>query len=568
MRNAGSFHLFLGALLPAALLAQGISASQIYTDVTTPMGINVSGLGSGTAWSDLDNDGDQDLLVSNSSYSARIYLYRNDGSSFTDVTAAAGITGEARNFAVGDYDNDGCEDLALISFGYLPTRLLRNLGGLQFQDVSATAGIYGTYCWRSAWIDYDDDGLLDLYTCGSPGFLFRNRGDGTFEECAAAAGIQTGGRSCAWLDYDNDGREDCYVGRSGANLLYRNRGDGTFQEVGATAGVNDPNGTSGVCAGDFDGDGFFDLYSVNIGSPSNRLYRNLGNGTFQEITASAGVGDVGDGRTATFLDIDYDGLVDIFSSNHVHDNRLYRNNGNLTFTDIAPALHITDPPDPFGTGFADYDNDGDLDVFLATHFGNRLLRCDGVTNHWIHVRLIGAVSNRSAIGAVVRCTAGEHTVYMRVDGGHGMGDTDSPALEFGLGAATGSVHVTVFWPSGAVETWTNLAPDSQVTLVEHTSAVVSEPGAGRAGDLTLVGIAPNPAGESCTLRLSVAQPGCESVHIAVLDPGGRLVWRRTVAAANGIITTAVPLNGLAAGNYFVQAYTGRATATRPLTIVR
>ncbi len=568
MRTAALFALTFSAALAAGWPIQSVSASQIYTDVTAAMGINVSGLGSGTAWSDLDNDGDQDLLVSNSSFSARIYLYRNDGSSFTDVTASSGITGEARNFAVGDYDNDGYEDLALISFGYLPTRLLRNLGGLQFQDVSAAAGIFGTYCWRSAWIEYDDDGLLDLYTCGSPSFLFRNRGDGTFAECAAAAGIQTGGRSCAWLDYDNDGREDCYVGRSGTNLLYRNRGDGTFQEVGAAAGVNDPNGTSGVCAGDFDGDGFFDLYSVNIGSPSNRLYRNLGNGTFQEITASAGVGDVGDGRTATFLDIDYDGLVDIFSSNHVHDNRLYRNNGNGTFTDIAPALHITDPPDPFGTGFADYDNDGDLDVFLATHFGNRLLRCDGVMHHWIQVRLVGTVSNRSAIGAVVRCTVGQRTTWMRVDGGHGMGDTDSPALEFGLGTAAGPVEIVVHWPTGIAETWTDLSADTQVTLVENTSAAVSEPAAGRTVGLALLGLTPNPAGESCTLRLRLARPGGESVRVAVFDPAGRLVLSRTIATARETVTAAVPLDGLAAGSYFVRASTGGATAGGPLTIVR
>jgi hypothetical protein len=448
----------LSILLAADVSPDDASASQLYTDVTSSMGISVPGLGSGAAWSDLDGDGDPDLLVSTSS-GMNVFLYRNDGSIFTNVMAGSGLSAEARNFAIGDYDNDGLDDLAFISFGYVDTKLYHNTGGMQFDDVSDTAPVYGTYSWRSAWVDYDDDGWLDLYLCGTTSYLFRNNGDGTFTECAAAAGIQAGGRSCAWLDYDNDGLEDCYVGRSGSpNLLYHNLGDGTFQEVGAAAGVADPNGTSGVCAGDYDGDGWFDLYSVNISSPRNYLYHNQGDGTFEDATLAMGVADIGDGRTATFLDIDFDGLIDLFSSNHVNPNRLYHNNGIGPFTDIAPALGIDEPPDPFGTAFGDYDGDGDIDVFLATHFGNSLLRCEGVTNHWIVLRLIGTVSNRSAIGAVVRCTAGGITSYQRVDGGHGMGDSDSQALEFGLGQSTGPIEVEITCLRGSSSPTPTLSP--------------------------------------------------------------------------------------------------------------
>jgi hypothetical protein len=459
-------------LICGLVVASTAFAAQIYTDVTSQMGISVAGLGSGAGWADFDGDGDLDLIVSNSSSGMIIYLFRNDGTRFVDVSGSSGITGQARNFAIGDYDNDGRPDVATISFGYQQTRLFRNKGGMQFDDVSSAAGIFGTYGWRCAWVDYDNDGHLDFFQCGSSSnYLFRNKGNGTFEERAAAAGITSGGRSCAWFDYDNDGWQDCYLGASAANLLYHNKKNGTFEEVAATAGVADPNRTSGVCAGDFNADGHFDLYSVNISSPSNTLYKNLGTGRFQNITYSAGVADVGDGRTGTFLDLDYDGLVDLFSSNHINPNRLYRNNGNETFTDIAGQINIAQPMDPFGTAFGDYDGDGDIDVFLATHFGNKLLRCDGVTNHWLVARLVGTQSNKNAIGARARLSFGGKVEYGRVDGGHGMGDSDSFELEFGLGAATNADRITVWWPSGRVESWFNLGSDKYVTLTEGTGEV-------------------------------------------------------------------------------------------------
>jgi hypothetical protein len=539
------------ALLAVLALAMPAGAFQVYTDVTSEMGIDVPGLGSGAAWSDLDGDGDHDLLVSTSSYNGEVYLYRNDGDVFTNVHSSSGLTDEARNFAVGDYDNDGLDDVAIISFGYIETRLYHNIGGMQFDDVSDTSGITGTYSWRCAWVDYDDDGLLDLHLCGDTNYLFRNLGDGLFENCADSAGFQAGGSSCAWLDYDNDGLEDCYIAASDGNLLYHNLGDGTFEEVAAAAGVDDPYGTSGVCAGDFDGDGFFDLYSVNIASPSNRLYHNQGDGTFEEVTATAGVGDVGDGRTGTFLDIDYDGLVDIFSSNHVNPNRLYRNDGDSTFTDIAEPLSIDQPMDPFGTGFADYDGDGDVDLFLATHFDNSLLRCEGMDNHWIVLDLIGTVSNRSAIGAVVKCTRDGLSTYQRVDGGHGMGDSDSKELEFGLGGSAGPFEMEIIWPSGLVETYTDLQADTHVDLVEGSGAGVrSGEEVAPAGWPEILGIAPNPARGHSTLRFR-APPG-DRTRVDVLDVAGRLVYSVEVEAAGDAATADLPTDVLEAGMYFVR----------------
>jgi hypothetical protein len=585
-RRAGLQPLIAGTAC-LILLTLSARADLTYTDVTASAGISLPGLGSGTAWADLDGDGDYDLLISDSSYFV-IKLYRNDGGVFTDVTSASGITGEARNFAVGDFDNDGLEDVAAISFGYLPTKLFHNLGGMHFQDVSQQAGINGTYGWRISWIDYDRDGRLDLFQCGDTSYLYHNRGDGTFEEVAAAAHISQGGRSCAWVDYDNDGWPDCYCGvYSGGNRLYRNNGDGTFVEVGAAAHVNDSGNAEGVCAGDYDGDGWFDLYSVDISSASNRLYHNLGNGTFQDVTSQAGVGDVGDGRTGTFLDIDFDGFVDLFSSNHVNSNRLYRNNGAGTFTDIAAQIHLQNPPDPFGTGFADYDGDGDLDVFLTTHFGNALLRCDGMANHWIHLRLVGTVSNRDAIGAVVRCRAGMRAAYGRVDGGHGMGDFDSLPLEFGLGAATQADEVTVWWPSGLVQTWSALPADRLVVLTEGENPEGIDPGAGGPGggdaarqvSLRLT-LSPNPACDFVQCRIVTGSLSPASTEPAgamsqarqarwiLFDPAGRVLAQRRISLGREPGELSLDLSNLDAGTYFCRVETGGATATGRLVVLR
>jgi len=555
-------------LVLAAQWPRAASTSETYTDVTAQMGISVPGLGSGAAWSDLDADGDLDLLVSTSSGMAN-YLYRNDGPVFANVTSGSGLTSEARNYAVGDYDNDGLDDIAIISFGYVETLLYHNTGGMLFDDISDTAPVYGTYSWRCSWVDYDDDGHLDLFLCGNTNYLFRNKGDGTFEEGAASAGILAGGRSCAWVDYDNDGLEDCYIGCNGsANLLYHNLGNGTFEEVGVAAGVNDPYGTSGVCAGDYDGDGYFDLYSVNISSPSNTLYHNLGNGTFEDVTAQAGVGDVGDGRTATFLDIDCDGLVDLFSSNHVNPNRLYRNIGNGAFADIAPALGLTDPPDPFGTAFGDYDGDGDIDVFLATHFGNSLLRCDGVTNHWIQVHLIGTQSNRDAIGAVARCICNGQSEYMRVDGGHGMGDTDSPVLGFGLGGSTGPFEIDVFWPSGLVEGYSGLTADTRVDLVEGSGVGIPGEGSPRSGGLAIIGVTPNPASVCCDLHLQAGESIGEALDVIMYDQSGRVVRLREVEPAGRACVVEVPVGDLASGVYVLRVSDGQESAATRLVVIR
>ncbi|MCK7508504.1 MAG: hypothetical protein MZV70_33600 [Desulfobacterales bacterium] len=182
-------------------------------------------------------------------------------SAFVNVTSTSGLGNEARNFAVGDYDNDGLDDVAFISFGYTETRALPQLGRHAVLPMwSASAGVYGTYSWRSSWVDYDDDGLLDLYLCGTASYLFRNLGNGTFEELAASAGMQVGGRSQRPAGLRQGRRRRPLRGpHQHEPAVPEQRQRNLRVQSAQPAGVSDPSGTSGVCAGDYDGDGFFDL---------------------------------------------------------------------------------------------------------------------------------------------------------------------------------------------------------------------------------------------------------------------------------------------------------------------
>ncbi len=276
---------------------------------------------------------------------------------------------------------------------------------------------------------------------------------------------------------------------------------------------------------------------------------NNGNGTFTDVTLAAGVQDVGDGRTATFLDIDYDGLVDIFSSNHVYPNRLFRNNGDGTFTDIAYQLGIQSPQDPFGTGFADFDADGDLDAFIATHGNCDLLECSGVENHWVTLNLIGTESNINAIGAVVRCAFDSDTTWARVDGGHGMGDLDSRQVEFGLGPAYGSFEIVIYWPSGNVETFSDLAMDTCYDIIEGSGTAENPCENFTVGVLSILSISPNPAVSSFELQISMVwQP----FAIEVRDLSGRLVWEGDASSSADGRSMVVLSSHTAPGLYLVS----------------
>ena len=458
-------------------VAVGFTPASTFVEVAAAAGVQGTGRSHGVAFGDYDGDGDLDMYVT--SFNATDILFRNNGTgTFSDATASAGLSGlqHGRTPIWGDYDNDGDLDLYVTREGGLPADLWRNNSGTTFTNVATTVGVDMTGGMSAAWGDYDRDGFLDILVtrwCGRP-LLYRNNGDGTFTNRSTEAGLARSGCGVGAIfgDYDSDGDPDIYLTFLGVdNALYRNNGDGTFTDVTTYANVRGNGAGEGAALGDYDNDGDLDLYVVNDSGHPNILYRNNGDGTFTDVTNQAGVGDMGTGRGVALGDYDNDGYLDITVLNwdgHI----LYHNNSNGTFSDVTELSGIIGSVSGNGVAFGDYDDDGDLDIY-ATSMGvsNFLYRNNGNANHWLVVRTIGTVSNRTGIGARVKVTYDSLSQVREVSGGSGFHCQDSLPVEFGLGMHTQADTIEIRWPSGIVQTLTNMPANQILTVVEQTGPV-------------------------------------------------------------------------------------------------
>ena len=535
-----------------------------FTDVTDRSGItfrHFSGhrttqlpedMGSGAAWADYDNDGWLDLFVVNQagpltlsadevrSSSARSALYRNNGDgTFTDVSASAGIDYRSHGMgaAWGDYDNDGWPDLVVSSYG--ENELFRNNGDGTFERRSEQSGIgaYQGFWTGVSWGDFDRDGLLDLYVAGyvkysdlgkmppslqydveappslnpsafapERNLLYRNNGDGTFTEMAYQAGVANPqGRSlaAAWVDLDDDGWPDLYVANDVSdNALFRNLGNGLFEEVSLAARVADYRGAMGIAVGDWDGDADVDLFITHWIAQENALYNNMRTQRleldlprartlqFMDEADRYGLGQIAldyVGWGTSFFDYDNDGSLDLFVVNGstlqedddprllvgMRDQLFWNRNAEEGFYDVSAVSGQYFATESVGRGaaFGDYDNDGDTDVFVVNNGGRAvLLRNDGGnTNRWLKIRLEGRQSNRSAIGAKLRLVAGPTVQIREVGSQSSYLSQNSLIAHFGLGSRAQADTLEIVWPSGLREILTNVAADQTLHLVEGTS---------------------------------------------------------------------------------------------------
>ena len=499
--------------------------------------------GSGVAIFDYDNDGWPDIFFVNGTTfegfpagkAPTNHLYRNnhDGT-FTDVTKQAGLadgSGWGQGVCVGDYDNDGWEDLYVTYYG--KNRLYHNDRGVfhEVGEASGTAGsgkAWGTGC---AFVDYDRDGLLDLVVanyvdfdvstapapgerascmwkgvpvmCGPRGLpgakniLYHNLGGGKFADVTSKAHIdQTSGHyslGVATFDFDNDGWPDIYIAcDSTASILFHNNHDGTFTDVAVSAGAaynedGREQAGMGVSVGDYNGDGRLDIFKTNFSDDTSTLYRNNGDGTFDDVTFAAGLGLHTQylGWGTAFLDVDNDGWPDLLVVNgHVYpevDKQhlgstypepriLYRNNGNSTYTDISAEAGpgITAMHAGRGLAIGDLWNDGRLSAAISNMNDHPSLLVNQVhsPNHWIGIRTIGTKSNRDGIGARVTVKAGTRTLVDEVHSGASYASQSDVRLHFGIGAATKVDWVEIRWPSGLTERFEGLTSDAIHTIKE------------------------------------------------------------------------------------------------------
>ncbi len=494
-------------------------------------------LGSGCAFLDYDGDGWPDILLVNGmdwpghrQQRTTMSLFRNNrNGTFTDVTKAAGLDVElyGMGVAVGDYDNDGYPDLFITCVGQ--SRLFRNNRRGSFVDVTSPSGLGGRQAFSTSalWFDYNRDGLLDLFVCnyvrwtpekdvfcsldgknksyctpeayrGSTCWLFRNRGDGTFEDVTAKSGIfdsTSKSLGVAMLDYDEDGWPDLLVANdTQPNKLYRNQRDGTFREVGLSAGValsedGKARAGMGVDAGDFDGSGHAGLAITNFDNEMAGLYRRAKNGRYEDVAVAAGVGAATRdtlGFGCLFLDVNLDGALDLLLVNgHIDDTvrnirrsaayaqppQLFLNDGHGRFRDVASqaGAAFASPKVARGLACGDFDRDGDLDILMTANGGDaRLYRTDVTNgNRSIRFRLQGTKSNRDAIGAVVRILdrAGNQSRMVR-RGSSYLSQSELPAT-FGVGKRTEIDRVVIEWPSGRVDEHKNLATGRAYDCVEE-----------------------------------------------------------------------------------------------------
>ena len=541
------------------LAAEAFPAEVRFTDITQAVGVDfahassatsnkylIETMGAGVALFDYDGDGRLDIFFTNGAlledpmpaakrpdksdprYWNRLYRQNEDGT-FSDVTKKAGLSGMPQNrygmgTAVGDYDNDGDRDLYVTNYG--SNTLYRNNGDGSFDDVTEEAAVVaGGWSASAGFLDYDNDGWLDLFVtryvdwtfenngyCGEkkPGYraychpdnyggmtniLYRNRGDGTFEDVSAKAGIagpSGKGLGVSFADYDNDGFVDIYVANDSVQcFLYHNERNGTFTELGLLSGVgfNEDGRTfagMGVDFADYDNDGRPDIVVTNLSNERYRLFRQGGEGSFQDVTHSSGVGAATgpfSGWSTRFFDYDNDGWKDIFvAQGHVMDT-IEKTEPNLSY--MQPPLLLRNESGRFvraaagealerdwagrGAALGDLDDDGDIDVVIS-NVGQPavVLRNDGGNRrNWIGIRMVGTTSNRDGIGCRVRVvSASGATQYFTVNTAAGYLSASDKQLRVGLGDAATARIVEIRWPSGVIQELVDVAAGQTLSAVE------------------------------------------------------------------------------------------------------
>lgn len=469
----------------------------------------------GSVVEDIDNDGDFDQIVSNWDVRGQLRVYLNQGNGkFIDYTEQAGVMGitGGLNMVQADYDNDGDVDIFILRGAWLgkkgdyPNSLLQNDGHGRFRDVTLDVGLGVEHfpTQTAAWADYDNDGDLDLYIGNENTAcqLFQNSG-GTFKDVAREAGVQNGGfaKGVVWGDYDNDGWPDLFVSNgSGANRLFHNNGDGAFIDVAAKVGVSEPRESFPTWFWDFNNDGNLDIfvssYDVGVhyvareyqGDPIALrhlpgMYQGDGKGGFINKARELGLATVVQPMGANFGDIDNDGFLDFYLGTGytefyaIMPNRLFHNQRGKKFNDVTFAARVGHVQKGHGVSFADFDRDGDQDIFVETGgafrgdaFRNLVFENPGAANHFVEIKLIGVKSNRSAIGARIRVDFEEkgnnRTVYRRVNSGGSFG-ANPLAQHIGIGAATSNVCVEVYWPTtNKTQRFENVKVDQRYEVTE------------------------------------------------------------------------------------------------------
>ena len=578
---------FTGILLTWATLdSRGQTFTEVSRDLGIDYSSSPNFLmGGGGAFFDYNNDGHLDLYFT--AGNRRDLLYKNNGDgSFTEVGEAAGILETEEYYtmgvATGDVDNDGDRDIFVATFGRQADQFARNLfyrnnGDGTFSEVAASIGMdQASYSASATFGDVNMDGYLDIYVANyiitqgaietdangniisfspecHPNFLYLNNGDGTFTESAALLGLDNvfdGNGGCGlavtFTDFDDDAYPDIYLANdfgewASSNKLFRNQYPTTqFSDVSLATGMNIQMFAMGIAIGDYDEDQDLDYYVTNI--RGNVLLQNQGNGTFQDRAAILGVDNVftddkfTTGWGAVFFDYDNDSHLDLALANGFvgtepiiatavrDEDKLYRNNGDATFTDVSDAEGFNNAEINRGIITGDYDNDGDLDIFVSVLEDfesidpHMLIYRNDTDNgmNWLKVDLQGTKSNRDGFGSRVRLYAGDRTLMREIDGGSSFASQHSSTAHFGLGTIDVVDSLEITWPGGNKQVLRNVAVNQNVLITEEV--VTSSDDEVLAFDFT---IKPNPFRDQVTIQYTLSEN--QNVSLELLDLYGRVL---------------------------------------------
>jgi len=473
------------------LISGSIYSQTYFTNVESGAPVTDPGKSYGNSFTDVNGDGYEDIFICNS-YDDQpnvLYLNQGDGTFVVDQGILNQESAQSLSASWGDYDNDGDSDLYVSNVGAEAPQnfFYTNNGDGTF--TKETTGIMTTdlhWSISCSWVDYDNDGWLDMFVANftGPNDLYHNNGDGSFTAITTGEIVTENWASfgCTWADYDNDGWQDLFVANNyfdtlpaQNNSLFHNNGDGTFTKILDGEIVNDAVESHGASWGDYNNDGWVDLFLTNHDwneNEKNFLYQNNGDGTFTRILDLALEADENTTMGSTWLDANSDGYLDLYYANTrsgMRQNGLFINNGDGTFTQNTVDPSVLDEFRSDGCASGDTNNDGRPDLFSASystsHYNGFYIN-NGSDNNWVALHLIGSESNRSAIGARIEISAGDMLQTRQVSGQTGFYSQNSLKQYFGIGTETSISNITIYWPSGIVQNIPSPAINQLHTITE------------------------------------------------------------------------------------------------------
>lgn len=583
------------------ILSPCVGAQEVsFRNIATSVGIDYSysvgvAYGAGITFCDFNGDGLDDLSFPTGA-GEKIYLLQNTTQAFEDIADRVSLPDSPESKAIiwADYDNDGDKDFILTNiFGQ--NKLYKNDSN-NFVDVTVSAGISSDFLpsMGACWADYDNDGWLDLYILNYSGFpgvgntrnyLYQNQGDGTFSDVTLTANVGDWGKhafTAVFFDYNNDGWQDIYIAndRSSINTLFKNLGNGTFEDVSIESGSNLDFDAMGIAVGDYNNDGWLDLY-VSNGPVGNGLLRNNGDGSFTDVAEELGVLVEKGCWGVNFFDYDNDSDLDLYVAASIGQspgspdkrNILFENRGDGTFVEASAVGLDNDNYQSYGTAIGDHNNDGYPDIaVLNANRSVSLWESSGGSNNWVKLELQGTESNRDGTGSLIEVYRSGSKFIRSVHCGASFMSQDSQIQTIGVGATTTIDSIVVTWPSGTISLLKGVQVGQKLRIVENqVSTHVADPQTAP-NQFVLYANYPNPFNPTTTISLYLPQP--ERVEIRIYNAGGQevrtLLSEPAQAGLHQIKWDGRNYQGHIAtsGVYFTQVKAGEFVATQKMLLIR